>query len=166
MKVAVFGRIAFCSLILMGSLPVFASAQGNTVSVAGFAGVGRKDSPTRARDIQLGLSLSGAAVNRFVGFELEGGYLGPSSFSDGGSGLFSVSYRPVWRVGKVFPFGAIGYSRLKIGNALNVGGGIDYFPSSSGRIGLRVEVRDYVVVHIPTQFPAVRAGIVFTSSRN
>ena len=61
----------------------------------------------------------------------------------------------------MFLFAVIGYSRLNIGNALNVGGGVDYFPRSRGRFGLRVEVRDYVVVHIPTQRPAVRVGLVY-----
>jgi hypothetical protein len=58
------------------------------------------------------------------------------------------------------PFATAGYTRLNVGNALNFGAGLDYFPSDYGWFGLRVELRDYVIRSEGAHRPVLRGGIV------
>jgi hypothetical protein len=113
--------------------------------------------------MQLGASIGQAPPNKWAGFQLEGGYIGPWAKLKTGSALFSANYLARWKIGrseKFLPFVTTGYSRLfDTGNAINYGGGVDY------RLGptdaLRIEIRDYYAFAEPRrQNLAVRIGWV------
>jgi hypothetical protein len=95
--------------------------------------------------MQLGASIGMAPPNKWGGFLLEGGYIGPWASLKTGSALFSANYIARWKLArseKFLPFVTTGYSKLfDTGNAINFGGGVDY--KLGPTYAIRIEVRDY-----------------------
>lgn len=100
-----------------------------------------------------------------VGGEV-GGYTPAQSF-DEGFGILSVNagyhVLKASKSGKIVPFASGGYSlffRSGTANGINFGGGVNYW--FKDRLGLRVEIRDHVVVESPdTHFIGFRFGLLF-----
>jgi hypothetical protein len=126
-----------------------------------FAGAGSLLSQGHARgEVQAGASFDEAPPNAWGGFALEGGYLVPWSRLKAGSAFFSVDCMPAWSFGpkgsgrtpsgtrywcdrgwRFLPFASAGYTQLfGTGNAVNLGGGVDYRLNQHNAI--RMEVRD------------------------
>jgi len=113
--------------------------------------------------MQLGASIGQAPPNKWAGFQLEGGYIGPWANLKAGSALFSANYLARWKIGrgeKFLPFVSTGYSRLfDTANAINFGGGVDYQLGPTD--ALRIEIRDYYAFSEPRkQNLALRIGWV------
>lgn len=95
-----------------------------------------------------------------------GGYTPAKSF-DEGFGILSANagyhFLKASKSGKVVPFVNGGYSlffRSDTANGINFGGGVNYW--FKDRLGLRVEIRDHVVVESPdTHFVGFRFGLLF-----
>jgi hypothetical protein len=138
-----------------------------TVS-GGAGGVVSSDSSTRGA-LQFGAGLGVSPPDTLFGVELEGGYVGSVANASRGAGVFSANYRPSWTLNRSscvtgacpLAFATAGYSRLVgTGNALDFGGGLDYYFAKSPR-ALRVEVRDYMTWQAPQQHNvALRIGLV------
>ena len=105
--------------------------------------------------------------NLAVGAEI--GWLAPASQLDGGFGVFSINPSYRFRTGKenarAIPFVTGGYSLLfreSTANAINLGGGVDYW--FRDKLGLRVEVRDHIRnprFTGPIHIWQVRVGLTF-----
>ncbi len=85
-----------------------------------------------------------------IGAGAELGYLGPLSALDYGIGVLSLNgiYEPLKRGRRVTPFVTGGYSlafREGTGNALNFGGGFNYWMRDG--MALRVEFRDHLPMY-------------------
>jgi hypothetical protein len=118
------------------------------VSIFGGAGT-VVDSDHAKGAVQFGGALELTVPNTFFGFQLEGGYVGPSSHMSRGSGVVSANYKPSWTITPcvegacVVGFATAGYTYLVgTANAINFGGGLEYFFPKRPQ-GIRVEVRDY-----------------------
>lgn len=103
--------------------------------------------------MQTGIGYEQSVPNKWIGYGIESGYLGPWSNLKSGSGLISFNYIPSWQLDKkarFVPFASAGYTRLfEIGHALNFGGGLDLRLNNIHAI--RFEVRDYYVPQRPEQ---------------
>ena len=113
--------------------------------------------------MQFGAEFGEDVPNAGYGFFVEGGYVGPWSRPKAGSAILSVNYVASWVARSkpsFLPFATAGYSRLfGTGNALNIGGGLDYLLSNTRAI--RIEVRDYAAFTTPRQHNiAVRVGLL------
>lgn len=105
--------------------------------------------------------------NLAVGAEI--GWLAPASQLDGGFGVFSINPSYRFRTGKknarAIPFVTGGYSllfRRDTANAINLGGGVDYW--FRDKLGMRVEVRDHIRnprFIRPIHIWQVRVGLTF-----
>ena len=159
-------------LIVTGALlllaPALAPAQvaGHQYRVEGYLFIGQGTYPTYPGLLGIGHVGGGGGVLLFKGLsvESEAGAMGRPGY---GVGLFSVdaSYRllPSRSKSKVVPFVEGGYTRAfgnwgftYSENLFNFGGGIHYWPFK--RVGMRLEVRDYVD-HAPwglDHYPALR----------
>jgi hypothetical protein len=88
-----------------------------------------------------------------TGFLFEGGYVGPFNNLGSGSALFSADYAGAYFLGKSNRcklFFAGGYTRLfGTGNAVNYGGGVDFWPNELGAV--RFELRDYLRISGPKE---------------
>src|SRR5215467_842363 len=130
--------------------PIREDASEVTATLFGGGGVLYLDTHTRGA-LQFGASLSASAPNKFLGVELEAGYVGAVATGSQRSAVFSANYRPSWAplrsrctFASTCPvvFAAAGYSRLfETGNALDFGGGLDYYFANKAR-ALRIEARD------------------------
>jgi hypothetical protein len=145
--------VGFVALALLFSPPCRAQATDSPKLVA-FGGAGAVTSRARSLgSMQLGLSLEGSLPNKWFGFGIESGYIGPISNLKSGSGLLSINYIPSWKADKqarFLPFATAGYTRLfELGHAVNFGGGLDFRLNDSHAI--RFEARDYYAPDRPAQ---------------
>jgi hypothetical protein len=134
-------------------------------TVFGGAGLTNQSSDAAHGCIHLGGSLEMMPANGFFGLMLEFGYAGPVNKLDAGSALLSVNYAPELVIShrkRLGVFAATGYTRLfGTGNALNLGGGLDFF-NKDGTRALRFEVRDYWrFADISEHSAALRIGYLF-----
>ena len=131
-----------------------ASAQGidSRYRVEGYVFIGQGTYPENSALYGVGHVGGGGGLLLFKGFSVES-ELGAMGRPGDGTGLFSVdpSYRllPSASKSKVVPFVEAGYTRAfgnryftYSENLFNFGGGIHYWPFK--RVGMRLEVRDYV----------------------
>ena len=105
--------------------------------------------------------------NLAVGAEI--GWLAPASQLGDGFGVFSINPSYRFRTGKknarTIPFVTGGYSllfRRDTANAINLGGGVDYW--FRDKLGMRVEVRDHIRnprFIRPIHIWQVRVGLTF-----
>lgn len=163
-----FGRTWLEFLLLLACAGMLAEpcrAQGPvSPKFVAFAGAGTMVTPAHAvGGMQFGASLEESVPNKWMGFGVEGGYVGSWSRLRAGSGIFSVNYIPPWRLDKkarFLPFATVGYTRMvATGNALNYGAGLDYRLNNAHAI--RFEVRDCYNPTRPVQHnPAFRIGWV------
>ena len=140
------------ALLLMA--PGFAPAQGigSRYRVEGYVFIGQGTYPENSDLYGVGHVGGGGGVLLFRGLSVES-ELGAMGRPGWGVGLFSVdpSFRllPSASKSKVVPFVDAGYTRALDNNnftfsdnLFNFGGGIHYWPFK--RVGMRLEVRDYV----------------------
>jgi hypothetical protein len=110
--------------------------------------------------MQRGASFEESFPNHWLGFGLEGGYVGPWSRPRAGSAIFSANYIPSWRLdddGRFLPFANLDYTRMfGTGNAVNFGGGLDLRLNDLHAI--RFEARDYFA---PTASQSSQHNVAF-----
>jgi hypothetical protein len=155
-------RILICSSVMMFAAGICLGDDANDYfkPMAGhfvlFIGSGLTNQPDNSAhgSIHLGASLEVINGDNFkewtkapIGIILEFGYASPIKNSEAGSALISLNYATEWIAccGKhVTTFTTAGYSRLLgTGNALNFGGGLNFYNKDAAR-AIRLEVRDYL----------------------
>ena len=145
-------NLVTCLLLVM-LVPAGAPGQEKTKQKdgQGYAFVGLGAINAEAGTLQFG---GGAEANLYkgLGIGLEIGYFSPMEAFGDGIGIFSVNGQYIFGLEnprRFKPFVTGGYSlafRSSTANAMNFGGGIHYWLSN--RLGLRLEIRDYIIPDI------------------
>jgi hypothetical protein len=161
--------ITIAITLLALSIPVFSQSQtserrGHFYGVVG-PGVGA-DAGDTGGTVQFGFGGEGL-LTQSAGIGGEIAYLAPVKGVSNGFGIASVMggyhFRKEGSDQKVIPFASGGYSlffRENAGSGINFGGGVNYW--MKGRVGLRFEVRDYMVVlDGVANLVTFRVGILF-----
>jgi hypothetical protein len=158
--------LAFCiatigpRLALGGEPAEPSSGQGYVFAAPGAA----VDGTGAVAMIQFGGGADGN-VYKGLGVGAELGFLGPMEYLGQGVGLLSVNglYTFKTRNPRLAPFVTGGYSlafRVGVANGLNFGAGTHYW--FSRRVGLRVEVRDYISPsYLEAHLLQARIGLAF-----
>jgi hypothetical protein len=150
--------------------PIREDTGGVTATLFGGGGVLNSETQTGGA-LQFGAAFGVSPPNTFFGFDLETGYVAAVAKGSQRSAVFSANYRPSWVLSRLrctfaspcpVVFATAGYSRLfETGNALDFGGGMDYYFAKNAR-ALRIEARDYMTWQAPKQRNvALRIGLVF-----
>lgn len=156
--------LACFSLMVFGAAlvsPCAAQTDLDSPKFVTFAGAGMFLTHERALgEVQAGASFELSAPNRWIGFGLEGGHVGPWSRPKAGSAILSLNYTPSWKLdekGHLLSFATVGYTRLfGTGNAVNFGGGLDLRLNDAHAI--RLEARDY---YSPSSSPSSQHNVAF-----
>jgi len=157
--------LALCLFFTALSLAAVAQ-ETDSPSIGVFAGAGIQSNGGNTAALHVGGSIDQTFPNGWVGYMLEGGFVGPFDNLHGGAGLLSFDYMPSWLIGKphrpskfplLCPFATVGYTQLfGTGNAVNYGAGIDW--RLNGKFALRLEGRDYMGFMPHEHIAAFRIG--------